>query len=88
MYGQNWFDLIRSILFSILLDMVDPLQPTCRYAGIYNKNKTVFTASIKGGHELKGWHDQEKDGRHDNCKSFEKQNILVNSFIAIIILSY
>ena len=24
----------------------------------------------KGGHELKGW--------HDNCKSFEKQNILVN----------
>ena len=25
--GQNWFDLIRSILFSIL-DMVDPLQPT------------------------------------------------------------
>ena len=25
--GQNWFDLIRSILVSIL-DMVDPLQPT------------------------------------------------------------
>ena len=28
--GQNWFVLIRSILFSIL-DMVDPLQPTIGY---------------------------------------------------------